>query len=81
MNTCKTCKWWGAAAIGHSKANHCENPKSVPLSHLLSGGDIPDDWVETGHDEETVHAAPVFVTGPDFGCIHHEEGINPNRED
>lgn len=83
MNTCKTCKWWGSPGTGHARANHCENPKSIPLEKVLGGSDIPDDWVATNFDDADCHGTgiPVFITGPDFGCIHHEPGKHPNRED
>lgn len=59
MNTCDTCKWWMSRDYPHCV---CENKK-------VSDGtpsQIPNEAYLAVHDEGE------FVTGPKFGCIHHE---------
>lgn len=73
MNTCKTCKWWGPSYVSEyrhtpeSGFGHCDSPK------ILEG---------YGHDPKTSPQDAAIIendegwgwaTGPDFGCIHHEE--------
>lgn len=67
---CKTCKWWGA------------NQHSKPLQRIMSKCtcpmlstaivDMPETpagaMIDGGDDVQ-----PVFVTGPDFGCVHHAQ--------
>lgn len=67
MNTCKTCKWWRPFNVsGASKIfgmGQCEND-------LLAGGGYPSP--------NGMHAGEVWsnpcspMTGPEFGCVHHE---------
>ena len=66
-NTCKTCKHWRKyreAPRGAMQATFgwgaCENPR---FTDNATGSDlIRRDWGNR-----------AFATGPDFGCIHHEE--------
>lgn len=58
MNTCDTCKWWNA--LPNSNDRFCLHPKVGGL------GDGKDD--EAYHDYEDVY----IMTGPKFGCVHHE---------
>lgn len=59
METCKTCKWWEVAtSLGGQpqKYGNCEN--------VMSSKPVSDRIYE----DEYTHV----MTGPDFGCIHHE---------
>lgn len=70
MNTCRTCRFW----IEHSEApthhfHHiCLNPKIV-------NGDTEAD----GLDACANHIYGIS-TGPDFGCVHHTDGTDADRE-
>lgn len=63
MNTCKTCKWWNGDGNETQKECHC--PK---ITYGVSP-ESPDGACVI--DYEYYNA--TFETGPDFGCIHHEE--------
>ena len=61
---CKTCKFWVPEhATGYSGI----------CSHIRVGTSqddpIPSDGLFVGVAEDY----PVIVTGPEFGCVHHEE--------
>lgn len=67
MKTCKTCKWWHKSIIQmtHEESvtvelDVCANPS---VHNPLSGIEA----IAT-----TAFKYPI-ITGPDFGCIHHEE--------
>jgi len=75
MNTCDTCKWWDTEDVHtlcSSIAGDCKFPKSLTPEQMLRGVDIPEDWCDTqiGDDDRT-----MFLTGPKFGCIHHEAAL------
>jgi hypothetical protein len=58
---CKTCKWWKPAVV---VGTYCECPK------------IREDWGGECGDDELVYdysEGGGFQTGPNFGCVHHEE--------
>lgn len=61
FGTCKTCKWWSdVRETGFVEHHQCLNP-------AIGFG---------GADGLAVDAAGgdyCLSTGPDFGCIHHEE--------
>lgn len=67
MNRCKTCSWWAPNRNGphrESGAFACKNPKlTTPVSEIHF--DHPDGACG---DEEL---GQPFVTGPEFGCVHH----------
>lgn len=74
METCKTCRWWGIRNIngnatvayeGDSKA--CCSPKLIDIEEHKEGyAAIKGDGFGLDY--------PVcdLMTGPDFGCVHHE---------
>lgn len=88
MNTCKTCKWWGEERSwegGFSPENRatftdtyrdCNHPKhdvsvftadeKKKLSGAVTKTEAPSDGLSVEYDG-------VLSTGPDFGCIHHEQ--------
>jgi len=71
MKRCKTCKWRGVEDRNNAGAPYrpgylnCRNPK-------LNGDTTTEfTWDSDGAiDGEEWNG---FWTGPDFGCIHHEE--------
>jgi len=69
MGCCKTCKYW-KYEDKDTRARGCENEKL--------GGDY-DDFVfdrRAPTDELAVFVDEggwALWTGPDFGCVHHEE--------
>lgn len=68
MNTCDTCKWWeGPSGISFRSIGKCKNESLGRVVLIL---DIePDNLGVFGISDEEKH--PV-VTGPKFGCVHHE---------
>lgn len=75
MNTCKNCKWWGAAWHGV-----CDAPQSdittrsarLPFPSHLEKIREPKDSAgfsieATAADDTDLNA--YLVTGPDFGCV------------
>jgi len=64
MNTCDTCKWWCKSLEETDKPPmQCDNDKL----HLdLRGNDT------CGCDGYTEHRSGAMITGPQFGCVHHE---------
>ncbi len=68
MNTCKTCRWWNGeqgVAIYSENGKSCDNPKLNPAQYSSR----PVDGAEGIAMSDDTH----IETGPDFGCIHHEE--------
>lgn len=73
MNTCATCKHWQPNIAGKPQRpiGACYAPKMQ--SSTLA---IMDDPTAAGLDDcwSAVNAPPiVLLTGPKFGCIHHEQ--------
>lgn len=63
MGTCKTCKWWNPNNWGNANTHKlCGHPKNVNSNNTKV---FPEDG--------TVVVGYQWETGPDFGCIHHEE--------
>lgn len=67
MGTCRTCDFWHrhrrGAAYGSCYAGKLVQKEPPPPS---------DGFSFYGHDGFE-NCAAYFYTGPDFGCIHHEE--------
>ena len=72
MNTCKTCKYWTTikgSSCSRKEADRlhfCNAPK-IKYGYGIEECDISDDGVLIEEDEGW-----GMLTGPDFGCIHHE---------
>jgi hypothetical protein len=67
MERCKTCKWWKQLDWKGKEPTHsyCECPKI-----FMGNGKYMN-----APDEAEVHGGldlGEFITGPEFGCIHHE---------
>lgn len=66
--TCKTCRWWAVNANG--------NPSNLPLNAAFACKCPSLDVA--AHDAWDTNCAGVddgygvFVTGPDFGCVHYD---------
>lgn len=60
MKRCKTCKWWGTASGAAFRSTvHCGcNHPTVNDEAVANSAVAPYDGV---------------CTGPEFGCVHHEE--------
>lgn len=89
MNTCKTCKWWkqpkeideeDRADISNGRV--CSCPKTVfGDQRYASSVDrvVLDDATEEPIDPSGAAVLDgsgywgCLVTGPDFGCVNHEE--------
>ena len=68
MSTCKSCKWWRRGDFGVSEViGSCDSPKFV-VNGRMDGVDFRD-----GLSVCDMEGLACFETGPDFGCIHHEE--------
>ena len=68
---CATCKFWTfepAASWDYNAITKgtCECPKFV---YMGDGKSMEEDGLGYS-DDESLHAD--FVTGPKFGCVHHE---------
>jgi hypothetical protein len=73
--TCKTCKWWGPNFVPERKnarkvvelpqVGGCYSPARTNLDDLM---DNPSGFVL-----EAEEGGADLLTGPDFGCIHHED--------
>lgn len=66
MNTCKTCRYWGEGFYRDDDADRiCDHPKH-------------GECVDSNHKGATdlliypYSEGASFITGPNFGCIHHE---------
>lgn len=73
MKHCKDCLWWGSEPTsepGHRRCLH-RRMEAVPFS-ILDGA-----CVVKGELGNVVTGEPgnsgVIGTGPEFGCIHHED--------
>lgn len=78
MNYCETCKYWG-------EPEDQENWSADP-PHKTCGNEKIGDYVE-GDDsmDSSWHEMGCPVTGPKFGCVHHERipefpTLNPDKE-
>jgi hypothetical protein len=61
MNTCKTCKWWGRVREGCCDfVDTLHSAKPATRFEIYASAD----------DDHNLQA--YLLTGPDFGCIHHE---------
>jgi hypothetical protein len=88
MNTCDTCKHWKKSPYSHIPDNeyefdndddydfcegtrwrHCKHPKMTP-SVNPSDPKFDDFAITDGERGDDEYAN--IVTGPKFGCIHHE---------
>jgi len=67
METCDTCKWW--APYGSDVPRY---PKGTSLCWHHQIG--PIDPINTDSEDyaSTMTPGGRVVTGPKFGCIHHE---------
>lgn len=63
MNTCKTCKHWNKAA--EQDQGDC----SHPMTNKESGYTFEETNFMCAYDGICIE----IVTGPDFGCVNHEE--------
>jgi hypothetical protein len=64
MEHCKTCKNWKRFSTEDEDGGECKSEKlTEPAGH-----DDETDMLVYSYDE-----GGVFWTGPDFGCVHHEE--------
>ena len=66
MNTCKTCKYHSTETTDNIIENECLHLK------IREDYDLPTD----DKDDELLysyHEGGWFVTGDNFGCIHHKE--------
>ena len=67
---CKDCKYWvPAEECDEFQAGDCQCPK-------FSGGNYREDLDADGLFVGAYDDFLVFITGPEFGCVHFEEGEN-----
>ncbi len=71
MNTCKTCKYWHDDEFGNEwglfKPCHHSKVHDNNRFHDHTQDELVDVLCAST-DGDT----PTILTGPDFGCIHHE---------
>lgn len=75
---CKTCKRWMRNTFSEPLLPHlvglvqfpCEHPKTKAAeSGRMRGGEVPDGKIADGALPTELYG---LLTGPDFGCVHHE---------
>ena len=72
MKTCKTCKHWQAEPEGEQAPRH-------ELDSVVSGGFCLSEFINEEHSYSarslvySYSEGGRFWTGPEFGCINHEE--------
>lgn len=81
MNKCKTCKYWAHPKLFRDGPEGRGNLWTDELGQCLSGRLLKTHSTRRPH--EPTKAAPDdayvtlehanLMTGPEFGCIHHEE--------
>lgn len=64
MNTCKTCRWWAGIQEEMRGCLFVENFENQSKQDLFAVGEACDRYGDRHF--------PCVVTGPDFGCVHHE---------
>lgn len=71
MKTCKTCKFWtpcrtdtqrDGTKVVVGECDFCPDPNELSTTLGVDYG---------AYDDSGLYAQ--IVTGPDFGCVHHEE--------
>lgn len=80
MNTCKTCRWWGEEddlVNGCAGVRACR--KDGAIYEPTAGGHRygAKAFVTQHFDLHDDDFDPRFLTGPDFGCVHHEPSSAP----
>lgn len=75
--TCKTCKHWGPNRVEHRAIENPETGACRNSDKLVDSTiDMPPDGVciDCGDGDQ------VLVTGPEFGCVHHDFKDDATRE-
>lgn len=83
MNTCDTCKHWGANLQGENRKNakECACPEILPATIGYGTGDGFGNYTDMGTTWQPLEPKQAaiftdspanFCPGPKFGCIHHE---------
>lgn len=70
MNTCDTCKFWGAEELYAGPTyRECQHEKTGSEHKSNDHSRRPEDgtWASAGD-----YYQATFETGPKFGCVHHE---------
>lgn len=72
MGKCKACKYWNKETNYMLSENQgiCDSDKLSEDNHELRDKNT-DDMLIYPYDE-----GGCFVTGKDFGCVHHAEIVN-----
>lgn len=80
MNRCKTCKWWlrSYALNGFEGFYDDFHPHGAFCNHAkwVEGDNFGKNKENAYADDSMTypsHEGLWFWTGPDFGCVHHEE--------
>lgn len=68
MNTCDTCKWWSVYG-SHTAPRY---PRNLSLCWHHNIGPIDGTLTQLDDYLSTTQFGVRAVTGPKFGCIHHE---------
>lgn len=72
--TCKTCKWWGIDDNWSTYTVERDGGKACACDKMIyaatgRGVVLAPDELGVAQSEYWL----AILTGPDFGCIHHEE--------
>ena len=75
MDRCKTCEHWAPCSSDTSFANRKNDEKAGGICR--SDKITEDHWGRHGSDwlVYPYQEGGYFWTGPDFGCVHHEQAV------
>lgn len=71
MKTCDTCKWWGVSPVSGQPPGVSDFFEKINYKECGALGSLEPDSADV--DGFEMGSMPEIVTGPKFGCIHHEE--------
>lgn len=76
LKVCKTCKWWKQdEMIGNQIAGTCQNYGMIfrDCSYNEKPSETKIMKPDGVYQFEEGGGSGDFITGPEFGCIHHQE--------
>ena len=83
MNLCKDCRWWkpdgpyldGFKTVWIQELGECLKQRFKPknLDGYLDSVHRPGESNTSNPSDFSIPEWITFKTGPEFGCVHHEE--------
>lgn len=71
---CKDCRWWDVVVM--STPGPCRHPLNIPHGGIVE----QKESGMTFHYSDCADDGKRIITGPDFGCIHHEPHNPPSGD-